>query len=664
MHLLKAQPSFADWKSNPVYWVERQLEDLAAANWPNYNKLANALLTELAGKPNFQLPAHHLLELENSGLNISGIRERKMPKGPCGLLAHIDGRGLVCPVEVVASDIDGLDPSLPFTGHDLRQTLRALVSAAPAVISDKVEHLRFRGYGYLPTGKITGTSMNVTAILQYLLSFSQHNLPSTGGCAVIELQDNRIVPVGKIKDKINAFHREFGRGDLLIRAAENTESKQFDKYFDSVWAINSTKDLFRKLSDHGWFDAFERWCVQTQEAAAYRRRATPVATGVDYWLKRLLDEDGSETTMASELKVNCLTQPNLWNKLSLEIKSYADSGFIDISVLTRARTVLLASSPSGLYLTQQLLLAALELVEFNHTGNYSESLCERVSNLCERVKDNHQLVMWSELLLSVAETNRFEFNRIENGLKLLSPNELISPQLRGRYWSTRGQQTAFLGNPAGAIKLFDAALLEFKLLENPAIREREFGQTATYRIISLIDDDATKTDQLWREFCNITPYSEIDTLIEKLAQTGSGPDIYRHHALVRFICLRNERDAMKRYVNQSKNWQSGSVESHPWGLISFYRAWMQRDLGLKDWTHSIGSLQIRATVKPTLAIILATLKYIAARWSNGTADYAELHGLAQDIPALNLRISGHGWRETMNLPDRQLLKRILPFNFH
>ena len=85
-----------------------------------------------------------------------------------------------------------------------------------------------------------------------------NNKPSAldRACAVVQPEGDRLVPVGGVRSKLDAFLRECGPGTLLIRCRHCAEAAEYDTRFDDSWEVDSLAELAKKLKDRGWLDGF------------------------------------------------------------------------------------------------------------------------------------------------------------------------------------------------------------------------------------------------------------------------------------------------------------------------------------------------------------------------------------------------------------------------
>ncbi len=101
-----------------------------------------------------------------------------------------------------------------------------------------------------------GPSMHVAGVLTIVREANARPPLLDRACAVVQPDGGRLVPVGGIPAKLNAFLRECGSGTLLVRCRGCAEAEEHDSCFDDVWQVDSLAELARELEGTGWLDVF------------------------------------------------------------------------------------------------------------------------------------------------------------------------------------------------------------------------------------------------------------------------------------------------------------------------------------------------------------------------------------------------------------------------
>jgi hypothetical protein len=260
-------PEFADeglLRTNPVWWVDRLCERWGErdSDWVARSHRLACLLAAMVGLGVRIPPAAVERWSEEHGLPNAGPPGTSEPPQPgvVGLLVNkVDPRvALVVPLAAERSAEWAVDPTLPFHPATTLQGLFIRLLAAGLDLSPLravPERFAFTlrdGLGWLSGGP----SMHVAGLLEVVREANDRPSPLDRACAVVQPDGDRLVPVGAIRPKLNAFMRECGSGTLLVRCRGCAEAAGYDSHFDDNWGVDSLAELARELEGPRWLDVF------------------------------------------------------------------------------------------------------------------------------------------------------------------------------------------------------------------------------------------------------------------------------------------------------------------------------------------------------------------------------------------------------------------------
>jgi hypothetical protein len=316
--------------------------------------------------------------------------------------------------------------------------------------------------------------------------------------------------------------------------------------------------------------------------------------------------------------------------------------------------------------TLRMVWLTVNLAHANHLGatehewltdltRLSASLYEEVAPLC----------CHADLHLAVAMTNRFDFEGAQQAIAPWHDRPIAIPGLR--YWgqcsSTMGQHRAFTGDLIGAQKAFSEALNAFSRLSDPVVRVKEIDQTSCYAAITAMDNEnlSNADARLVLE----TYLGDLTTAVKQLAGSDSS-DHYRHHTLLRWIVSRNDNVLGEQYLGLRDSWSSGY--GHPWPLIEIYRAILIRSKdpeGSIEHARTAAAIAFTAQQGPTVQLIGACCRVIGTVWGDPWPEKNSVFSeLRQSLPSANVHIDRLEAFLTEPKPAMDILKNVLPFNFH
>jgi hypothetical protein len=260
-------PEFADeclLRTNPVWWVDRLCERWGErdSDWvAGPHRLARLLAAMVERGVRIPLAAVERWSEEHGLPNteLPGTFEAPRP-GVVGLVVDtLDSRvALVVPLAAERTPEWAVDPTLPFHPATILQDrfLRLLV------VGLELSHLRAvpERFAYTLRDRLGrrsgGLSMHVAGLLAVVREANGRPPRLDRACAVVQPDGDRLVSVGEIRPKLNAFLRECGSGTLLVRCRRCAEAAGYDSRFDEIWEADSLAELARKLEVRRWLDVF------------------------------------------------------------------------------------------------------------------------------------------------------------------------------------------------------------------------------------------------------------------------------------------------------------------------------------------------------------------------------------------------------------------------
>jgi Surface antigen variable number repeat len=260
-------PEFADerlLRTNPVWWVDRLNEwwNRRDGDWLARPRWLVRLLIALA-EQGVRIPSAAVKRWSaENGIPIDALPRTPEPKpGVVGLVVDLEDPSvsLVVPLDAEQSTEWAADPTLPF--HYPTTVLQDLFVRLLAVGLD-FPHLRAvpERFAFILRDQLgrpsNGPSMHVAGLLAVIREANCQPPALDRTCAVVQPEDDRLVPVRNIERKLNAFLRECGSGTLLVRGRGCTEAARYDDHFDEVWEVDSLAELAREIEKRQWLAVF------------------------------------------------------------------------------------------------------------------------------------------------------------------------------------------------------------------------------------------------------------------------------------------------------------------------------------------------------------------------------------------------------------------------
>lgn len=327
--------------------------------------------------------------------------------------------------------------------------------------------------------------------------------------------------------------------------------------------------------------------------------------------------------------------------------------------------------PSDASYRMQLEWAAVALQDANHDGDPARLQKEVARYLAIRAdarQHDRELSAFVDLNLAVHYADRFEFGEAARLVAEMMADPLfpaLSPLMRGRAHSSRGQYHAMMNEHDDAEAQFELALGELERADLTAgQRKGEMDQTSVYRAINALDAETPDALEL------------VESVIGPLEQAAarlatSCDDSYHHHLLLRALQADPDLEGpWAEYRARRHEWVR--QRQHPWPLIDAYRGvllWMDGDCeaAVDAFDHAIDSALDRAH-GPTLHLIGAAIATVAHCLLADRYEERARNALALVEPQLPGATSAITvFRGAFAQPDPDRFPDVLaalPFNYH
>ena len=480
--------------------------------------------------------------------------------------------------------------------------------------------------------------------------------------------------------RLSLSHPERAKKISVEARIVRKDGHPWNGYADAVaftWGGATASSLLR---ESGWRGS----CLLDRASADLVRRtlSTAVLSPADWTAMLASRESDSDASLLSSLLRSAgeeaQADSGLWRTFLGEAVRHLDSKAIDMALLGRQLRWLKRWEPVDAELPPRtrLMWLAAELAAANHSGRTdlhgSKAFRREFDDLCDRLRrEDCPLVAHAKLHLAVSYTNAFEFEKAREMLLPMRdwPVEALGLRMAGRLLSSLGQHAAFLGDPAGALPLFDEAIARFRdLSENSRL---EILQTSAYAATASMDAGTPDSDERLASYLWGGPFSEERLVAEsrRLATSAEPVEKYSHHILLRrLVELPAHHPARTAYLEENPRW-SEPATGHPWELIEFYRALLlppgtERDARLKS-AYDIAM----AEGGPTLHVIAAVIAGSAVAKADAPAREAYENFVAccaEVLPALGdarLAVLRGQLNPTTRLDPLDLARAVLPFNF-
>lgn len=251
------------WRTNPVWCLERMLADWSQSDqeWVRQPEYLAALVTTLANE-GIRLPLEALRRwVERGQLEPAAIAPHwggDATPGVVGLVVDSFAMAAwVVPLQVERAREWSVDSTLPFQPPTVLQDVlvRLLVAADLPHGREVPERFAFAVRDMLGYAS-RGTSMLVAGALALVREVNGRPALLSRACAMVQPEGDQLVAVGSVRQKLEAFRREFGRGTLLVRHPGCPDSVAFVDAFDACWEVSSLAELARALERAELFGPF------------------------------------------------------------------------------------------------------------------------------------------------------------------------------------------------------------------------------------------------------------------------------------------------------------------------------------------------------------------------------------------------------------------------
>ena len=391
------------------------------------------------------------------------------------------------------------------------------------------------------------------------------------------------------------------------------------------------------------------------------------------WRSLLLEQSELAKHITNVWIQKCREDEQQWRILLEDFKLHLDSKSINMRLVNQQSYFLHESNKEQKYdvpLIWSTLLNICRLAQENHQGKFisDNDLAQCTTNRQILLDENVRLVCFMDLHLAVSMTNSYQFDKARDMLQAWEGEECIRSigyNYKGRVLSSFGQHTAFKGNFEQAEQNFEEALTMFSKLSDPSEIERECSQTRNYKIVNMLCQ-RKPLSEIWTEFEKQIPSVTPENRALFFAQTDDFAQQYNLYLYLRILYTHAKQDKacfaeVQCYLEHAHNWKMH--ESHPWPMISMYRALLYRSSGNED----LGKEHINLAIKKcrsngVMEIFLATLKTIANLYFGGQRQI-NFTQLSQNIPHAKEHIDALQ-KVDKNQEPRDWLSQVLPFNFH
>jgi hypothetical protein len=261
---LAATADEALWRTNPVWCLERLVKRWAQRDASRVHlSIWLPRLVDLLARNDISLPRSALDRWASHSGPFSaseGIAFVDQPyPGVVGLIVDVGCQeAWVVPLAAERAAEWAVAPTLPFHPATALQDLFIRLLAADL----DLPHLRAvpERFAFTLRDRLgrssNGPSMHVAGLLAVVREANGRPPELDRACAVVQLEGDRLVPVGSIRPKLDAFFRECGSGTLLVRGRACAEAREYDDHFVEVWKVDSLAELAQKLRCRGWLDVF------------------------------------------------------------------------------------------------------------------------------------------------------------------------------------------------------------------------------------------------------------------------------------------------------------------------------------------------------------------------------------------------------------------------
>lgn len=371
--------------------------------------------------------------------------------------------------------------------------------------------------------------------------------------------------------------------------------------------------------------------------------------------------------MLQQLGERSRTNHSYWQECLAEVHRRTQQKNYSPACLEAALTWLQHWAPEHQQLPKnlQLELLSLQLASGNHQGaTHVQQVAQLLPLINALTEESPQQACQAVLRIAIRSSHLYDFNGTTPLLQQWLNYPVAVPGLlnHAKLHSSMGQLYAFQGQHQQALDSFAQALASFERLSDQQAALADLVQTRTYRAIVLIDmqhaDAVSETQQLIQQATGKTGSKAI----EYLSRSGSNLR-FQHYLLLRLLVSRPElSDLRQNYLSTQEEWSL--EDSHPWHLISAYRAWLLQDAGQLQAAAQHMQTAIDgcfANGHPMLSWMGHCLQALATSLNLKTQLEADVQPPAAQYPADLLPQLASAREHASRL---LYLQQLLPFNFH
>ena len=291
-------------RSNPILESERVYRQGMVLRDKERRQLERLVALQRTGVPIYSIPRFE--RVDGAEIQVSANRV-----GVVGLVVDKAGVGLVTQLQVTSSPCWEISVDLPFQQAHIQSLLLHLIGEM-GVDEGLPELLAFKINDTLGE-RSEGDSMDIACLLAVVdaLNGCDHLLLRAAAAVISPVDGGDIEPSKSIAFKLQAFVREFHRGSLLVRFAEDIEAGRFDDSFDAVWPVKNLGDLAERLAKAGLIQSLNhRVSLSSEHGLAISTRSQHLLSSektfqlAGDFLRRVRGRITSETPLRIKLDVS------------------------------------------------------------------------------------------------------------------------------------------------------------------------------------------------------------------------------------------------------------------------------------------------------------------------------------------------------------------------
>jgi len=291
-------------RSNPILESERAYCSGVGVRDQERRQVERLQTLQHEGAQLHQIPK--MIRTDTSALKLS---EQRI--GVVGLVVDNDGEGFVTQLQVRLSSTWDISVDLPFQRVHIQSLLLRILGERG--LNDSLPELLAYQVSDTLGDRCEGDSMDIACLLAIVDASQENACPLLDSAvAVISPTSGDDLEASKsVKAKLNAFKREFGRGTLIVRHADDETAANFDELFNDVWPVRDVHELARRLHESGLLKALlnrvslttnHSWAISSQTARLLSSETTHGQA--EDFIRRLNARITDETPLKIKLEVS------------------------------------------------------------------------------------------------------------------------------------------------------------------------------------------------------------------------------------------------------------------------------------------------------------------------------------------------------------------------